>query len=98
MRDVFRPQLQPNRAIYDAFQAEARKRDERAFPDWAEQEIHAVWAASRDQAQQLGLRVPTLDEVRQEECKARGHTDYGSTWACGIARIMHTPKEAASER
>lgn len=88
-RDIFRPRHEPARTIYDAFQAEAAKRHERpTFSDWAQREREAVWRAARDYAQQHGLAVPTMDQVRDSEQYALGHVDYGAKWAYGVARAM----------
>lgn len=86
--DVFRPFHAPARIIYDAFVAEAALRNQRKVEDWLEQERKAVWRAARDYAQQHGLRVPTLDEVKRAETLAAGHSDYGAKWAYGVERYL----------
>jgi hypothetical protein len=88
MRDTFRPTFHPAQAIYDAFQAESKKRDGRSVPEWTKAERDVVWATARDHAQQLGLRVPTMAEVESAERNACGHIDYGAKWAYGVAEAM----------
>ena len=80
--------------LYDAFQKEARKRRSRSTEEWMLLECLAVWEAARDYAQQHGLRVLTLNEVKQEEGPARGHIDYGAKWAYGVARSMESACES----
>jgi len=89
--DVFRPHRDPARAIYDAFQAEAAHRAKRTVDEWLEKEPQAVWRAARDYAQQHGLRVPTLDEVKRAESLAAGHTDYGAKWAYRVEQYLTQP-------
>ena len=88
MRDVFRPNREPARTLYDAFQREAVNRKGRSTAEWQNEERQAVWRAARDYAQQHGLRVPTLTEVRRAENSAAGHVDYGAKWAYGIAEVL----------
>lgn len=85
---VFRPRHEPARALYDAFQAEALKRNGRSFEEWSDAECNAVWAVARDHAQQHGKPVPSLAAVQQAERMASGHTDYGAQWAYGVARLL----------
>lgn len=86
MSDIFRPNHEPARTIYDAFQDEASKRKDRK--DWIEKERERVWSTARDCAQQYGYKVPTMEEVQRAETLACGHTDYGAKWAYGIVAIM----------
>lgn len=69
------------KAITAALIYEARKRLGRSFEQWRATEAQAVWAATRDFAQQHGLCVPTLAEVVRVERQACGHVDYASKWA-----------------
>lgn len=87
-RDVFRPHRQPAQGIYDAFQAEAALRSGRKLDEWLEAERQAVWRAARDYAQQQGLRVPTIDEIKRAENYAAGSVDYGAKWAYQIERLL----------
>jgi hypothetical protein len=89
--DSFRPRAEPARTIYDAFQAEASKRDVRSFEEWSNAEIEAVHAAARASAPAYGLRAPSREEVAKAEICARGHTDYGLQWACGVVDAMRKP-------
>ena len=84
MRDIFRPFKAPARTLYDAFQEEATHREGRSVEEWILAERQAVWEAARDYAQQHGLRIPTMDEVKQAENCASGHVDYGAKWAYAI--------------
>jgi hypothetical protein len=86
--DFFRPRHEPARTIYDAFQAEAAKRHGRTVPQWLQAEREAVWSRARDAAQQMGLRVPTMDDVERAERQASGHCDYGAKWAYGVVECM----------
>lgn len=88
MKDIFRPRVEPNRSIYDAFQSEAAKRDGREAEEWQYKELIAVYTMACTQATLLHLQEPTLDEVRKAELQASGHTDYGAKWACGVAEAM----------
>jgi hypothetical protein len=87
-RDIFRPTQIPAQLFYDAFQDEAKHRDSRTFEEWNRLEIERVWKTARDYAQQHDLKVPTLEEVKNCERYASGHTDYGSQWAYGVARLL----------
>lgn len=89
MHDVFRPSREPARTIYDAFQAEAKKRKGRSVNEWIEAERQAVWRAARDYAQQRGLRILSLEEVTMAENYAMGHVDYGAKWAYQVERAMN---------
>jgi len=92
MPDVFRPHSDPARVLYDAFQAEAEKRADRDVDAWIAFEREAVWRVARDYAQQHGLPVPTLAEVKKAEELALGHVDYGSKWAYGVAELLRKPE------
>lgn len=86
--DPFRPTRMPAQKLYDMFQAEASKRKGRGIDVWVAAELEAVWAVARDYAQQHGLPVPTMEQVQLKECLARGHVDYGSKWAYGVAELL----------
>lgn len=88
MSSAFRPITEPARTLYDAFQAEAGKRAGRSVEEWSVAEAGAVWSAARDYAQQQGLAVPTMAQIESAELLARGHTDYGSKWAHGVAALV----------
>lgn len=88
MRDIFRPTQEPARRIYDAFQDEATKRSGRSFEEWHGAEKNRVWAEARDYAQQHGKPIPTMEQIEAAERSASGHTDYGSTWAYGVVRLL----------
>ena len=85
MRDFLRPTCSPAREIYDAFHAEARRRDGRAFEEWVSSEREAVFAAAVRQCRGLSLQPPTMDQVIAAEQRAYGSADYGSKWALGVA-------------
>lgn len=86
--DTFRPRTEPARTLYDVFQDEAKNRSKRIPSCWIEQERQAVWLAARDYAQQHGLRVPTIEEIKQFETSAMGHVDYGAKWAHRVAELL----------
>lgn len=92
MSSIFRPVTEPARTIYDAFQAEARRRAGRSVEEWTAAEAGAVWAATRDYAQQNGLAVPTMAQIESAEMLARGHTDYGSKWAHGVSALVRVER------
>ena len=89
MRDIFQPKHEPARSIYEAFQIEATKRKGRAVEEWIAAERDAVFREAAHQAQKLGLRVPTMDEVVRAERYASGSVDYGSKWAYGVSESMN---------
>jgi len=86
MTDHFRPRSQPAQRIYDAFQDEATKRKENE--NWEHKERLRVFREAREYAQENGLTYPTLDQVRQCESYALGHTDYGAKWAHKVAELV----------
>lgn len=88
----FRPQHEPARTFYDTFQTEATKRAQRTLAEWCEAELLAVHEAACRYAAHHGLAAPTLEQVARAEVSARGHTDYGSKWALGVA--AHFQNEA----
>lgn len=94
--DVFRPHRQPAQAIYDAFQMEAEKRRGRSVEEWLKAERQAVLAAASQAAEQMGLAVPTMEQVILAEHCAMGHVNYGAKWAYGIAESMHKAQRATA--
>lgn len=86
--DPFRPRHEPARTIYDAFQAEAKRRKERTVEEWVRAERDAVWRAARDYAQQHELTIPTMAQVESAERYAMGSVDYGAKWAYQVERHM----------
>lgn len=88
--DVFRPSHEPAQSIYDAFQKEAEKRKGRSVEEWIAAEHQAVLLAATSQAQILGLKVPSNEDVSKAELCARGHVDYGAKWAYGLVSLMRT--------
>lgn len=88
MRDIFEPCREPARSIYHAFQNEAAKRRERTVDEWLKAELDAVFREATHQAQKLGLRVPTMDEIVRAERYATGSVDYGAKWAYCVAEAM----------
>lgn len=42
MPDIFQPKSEPARSIYEAFQLEAAKRNERGMDEWQSAELNAV--------------------------------------------------------
>lgn len=81
--------------VKEALIAEAEKRRGRSFEQWRDAEVRAVWSATRDFAQQHGLRVPTLTEVARVESEAVGHTDYSSKWALYSVELALSATPAA---
>ena len=89
MRDIFEPRNEPAKSIYTAFQNEAANRKSRSVTEWVKAERDAVFREAAHQAQKLGLRCPTMDEVASAERYAMGSVDYGAKWAYGIVDAMH---------
>jgi len=83
-------------AVKAALVAEAEHRRGRTFKEWSESEASAVWSATRDFAQQHGLRVPELAEVVDVERQASGHSDYGSKWALYAVELTFAADVAAT--
>jgi hypothetical protein len=96
--DPFRPHEERARAIYDAFRAEANKRNGRRLSVWLIAERTAVWSAARDYARQRGLSVPTIGQVERAERLAVGHADYGVKWAIGVAELLVPVTSAAAAK
>lgn len=90
MRDLFQPSSEPARSLYAAFQAEAAKRAGRAPEEWMRAEKEAVHREAVYQAEKLGLRAPSLDEVASAEQYACGSVDYGATWVYGVVKAMRS--------
>ena len=88
MQDIFEPRHEPARSIYRAFQTEATKRKGRSIDEWLAAERDAVFREATHQAQRLGLRVPTMDEVVSAERYAAGSVDYGAKWAYCVVEAM----------
>lgn len=89
--DPFRPRQEPQRSIYDAFQAEASKRAGRSFEEWSRAEIEAVHAAAITAARSYNLGEPSREEVVRAERYAQGSIDYGLTWVCKVVDRMRSP-------
>lgn len=83
-------------AVKDALIREAQKRKGRSLEQWHAAEASAVWEATRDFAQQHGLRVPTLAEVERVERLARGHSDYCPKWALYVVELTFAVEPVAS--
>lgn len=88
MHDIFQPRHEPARSIYEAFRKESEKRRGREPEVWIAAEREAVLQEAVRQAEKLGLRAPTEQEVMQAEVSACGHVDYGSKWALRVAEAM----------
>lgn len=84
--DIFEPKCEPERAVYRAFQEEARNRKGRSFEEWGEAEVSAVHRAAARRFPSHGLPAPTLEQVRRAEAYARGSIDYGATWIYALVR------------
>ena len=93
MKDIFQPKSEPAGSIYDAFQNEAAKRKGRNVEEWVKAERDAVFREATHQAQKLGLRVPTMDEIAAAERYAMGSVDYGAKWAYGGVDAMQMRPE-----
>ena len=88
MPDIFEPRNEPAKSIYLAFQEEAAKRKGRSVDEWMAAERYVVHQECVRQAQSLGLRTPTIDEVAVAERYAMGSADYGAKWAYQLVRVM----------
>jgi hypothetical protein len=81
---TFRPSRQPAQRLFDAFQDEAKNRT----GNWEHKERLRMFREARDYAHENGLKVPTMDQIRQCESMAIGHTDYAARWAYGISDLL----------
>lgn len=88
MKDIFQPRAEPAKSIYEAFQLEAAERNGRSLEKWQTAERNVVHREAVIQAQKLGLRVPTMEDVEQAERHAFGSIDYGSKWVSGVVLAM----------
>ncbi|KPG82227.1 hypothetical protein [Pseudomonas sp. RIT-PI-o] len=88
MKDIFQPQSEPAKSIYEAFQLEASMRDGRSLDEWQAAERTAVHREAAIQARKLGLHVLTMEQVEQAERHAFGSIDYGSKWASAVVSAM----------
>lgn len=95
LQSPFRPQHEPARTFYDTFQSEATMRAQRTATEWCEAELLAVHEAACRYAAQHGLAAPTREQVARAEVSARGHTDYGSKWAHGVAAHFQNKAHAS---
>lgn len=88
MQDIFEPKHDPARAIYLAFQDEAKKRKGRQIGEWVAAERETVFRECVTQAQKHELRAPSMDEVIAAERYAMGSIDYGAKWAYRLVNVM----------
>lgn len=88
--DLVRPRMDPHRAIFDAFQEEASKRNGRSVEDWTKAELDAVYQAALRVSQDAvyKLKPPTMGAVIAAELYARGSVDYGHTWVWKLLQSM----------
>lgn len=93
---LYRMKMAGIEAVKSALIAEAAYRHGRSFNEWTDKEAKAVWSATRDFAQQHGLRVPELAEVVGVERQANGHSDYGSKWALYAVELTFADDTAAA--
>lgn len=93
---LYRQKMAGIDAVKSALIAEAAFRKGRSFTEWSKAEAKAVWCATRDFAQQHGLRVPELAEVVSVEGQACGHSDYGSKWALYAVELTFAASAAAA--
>ncbi|KND55099.1 hypothetical protein BVER_05705 [Candidatus Burkholderia verschuerenii] len=91
MQDIFDPRREPARSIYLALQTEAAKRKGRTVDEWQTAERDVVYRESVHQAQKLGLRVPTMDDIVSTERYATGSVDNGAKWANCVVTAMRSP-------
>ena len=65
--DHFRPLREPARSIYDALVREASKRSERTVEEWLAAEPVAVLREASFQADKLGLKTPSMQDVERAD-------------------------------
>ena len=67
------------------------------FDTWNEAEIRLVHDRAAAAAATLGMRRPTMEQVRAAEALAAGHSDYAHRWIVGVvdAMAMAGPRLAA---
>lgn len=86
--DIFRPQEEPAKTIYDAFEKEAEARKGKPVKEWILNERKAVHKAACHYAISRGYKTPTLEEVECAEKQAVGSVDYGAKWARKVAALF----------
>jgi hypothetical protein len=86
-RDPFRPRDNPERLLYDAFQAAAKERKNKPVGEWLEYEVQKVWEAAKGWAEQNKKPVPSLRAIKIASTYATGHIDYGARWAYAICEF-----------
>lgn len=84
----FRPFSDPALSIYHLICKQVDKRGGRAVQVWLQEEPLNVWAAVATFAKKNGYCEPTLAQVQQAECAARGHVDYCAQWAYEITKYL----------
>lgn len=57
-------------------------------------EVASVHREAVRQANALGLRVPSMEQIKAAERYAMGSTDYGAKWAYKVVDAMHTSTKA----
>lgn len=87
--DFFRPRRAIPRAIYDAFQREAAKRETTGWPRWITNERMAVFKAVNDERALFGKKPVSIDVIEDAERYAMGHVDYGAKLAYRCEQIVN---------
>ena len=92
--DHFRPRNEPARTIYDAIMKAGEAWSDDSPDGWEKTIQLAVWTAARDYAQQTGLRVLTMEEIREAEWTALGHVDYSAKFAYRVRDLLASKQKA----
>jgi hypothetical protein len=94
--DIFRPHDPIGRAIYDAFQKEAKKRSQYTSLEWQEKELQAVHEACKKEAEKLGVAPVNIEDVRKADRNAAGHVDYGAKLALRLRDLILNQSRSSS--
>lgn len=87
---VFRIRTErPAARIQEVFEREAALRGNRAFPQWIDLELLAVWTATNEERARLGKGPVSLEAVRRVDRGACGHIDYSIKLALGCEELVY---------
>lgn len=92
---MFEPHTPEHRHIYQAFQKQAKMRDQLSVEHWIDAERQAVFQAAVEVAGMYNMHAPTLQDVEKAESQAMGHVDYGKKWTIGIIDRMKEKSNVA---
>lgn len=91
--DIFRPEHQPAKRIYDVLKKETKHREKRKGFTWIEREIKAVHKAACAYARENGIPEPTIEQIEKEAEIASKCYHYESKWVYGVAQLLTTQNQ-----